>query len=77
MTTRAKRQFKRFENFYKKGELQRPFIDRLKTTFEGGLKGESGVVKSYFDYCEEKYGKIEQPQIGAYDILVSSEETNG
>lgn len=70
MTSNAKRQFRRFESFYKKGELQRQFLDRLKSTFEEGLNAEQGVVKSYFNYCEDKYGKIDQPQVGAYDILV-------
>lgn len=69
MNTNAKRQFKRFESFYQKGQLQRQFIDRLKENYENSFSGELGVVKSWFDYCEEKYGKIEQLQIDAYDIL--------
>lgn len=69
MKTNAKKQFKRFESFYKKGELQLQFIKRLKDTYEISSNGELGVVQSYFDYCEEKYGRIEQTKGGAYDIL--------
>lgn len=62
MTTSAKKKFKRFESFYEKGELQPNFIEEVRK-YEQGLYGEEGVVKSWFDYCEDKHGKIEQPQL--------------
>jgi len=59
MTSSAKRKFKRFENFYLKGELQAHFIKRLKHNYQEELD----VFQSWFDYCEEKHGKIAQPQL--------------
>lgn len=56
-----KRQFKRFAGFYQKGQLQPHFIERLKNNYESGFRGSIGVVQSWFDYCKEIYGEIEQP----------------
>lgn len=65
--TRHKKQFRRFESFYKSGELQPHFIEQLKKEYEDGFKGEEGVVQSWFDYCEEKHGKIKQPELEQKD----------
>lgn len=64
MTTNAKRKFKRFEIFYKQGQLQPSFIQNVKATFEDNFHGEIGVVASWFEYCEETHGKIDQPLLG-------------
>lgn len=69
MTTSAKRQFKRFQGFYQNGQLQPHFIQALKEKFE---REESGVIKTWFDYCEEQYGKVEQPSLIAGEILEQS-----
>lgn len=69
MTTSAKREFKRFEGFYKAGVLQDQYIKRLKETYE---KEETGVVQSWFDYCVQEHGKIEQTLGEAFDILAES-----
>jgi len=62
MTSGSKRRLKQFENYYKKGELQQQFVDRMKHNYEV-VKEESGVLNSWFEYCEDKYGKIEQPNL--------------
>lgn len=77
MTTSAKREFKRFAGFYQKGELQGPYLERLKQKFETGLFAEEGVVDSWFESCKEQYGEIKQPQVVPYEILKqSTEEAN-
>lgn len=73
MTTGAKRKFKSFEVYYQKGTLQPHFIENIRK-YEKGLRAEDGVVQSWFDYCEEKYGKIEQPQLIAFEILEKSSD---
>lgn len=72
MTAGAKREFRRFQGFYLKGQLQDQYIKRLKNRFESGLNGENGVVQSWFDYCEEQHGKIEQTLGEAFDVLAKS-----
>lgn len=67
MTTSAKREFKRFEGFYRAGALQDQYIKRLKETYE---KEEKDVIKSWFDYCIQEHGKIDQTFGEAFDILV-------
>ena len=64
MKSSAKRKFRRFENFYKKGQLQPYFIKRLKSNYEDGFNSEFGIVESWFDYCKDKYGDVVQPQLG-------------
>lgn len=63
MITSAKKKFKSFEAFYLKGELQNTFIQSIRNCYENGFNGETGVVDSWFAYCEVKHGKIEQPQL--------------
>lgn len=68
MITNAKKKFKSFEAFYKKGELQPTFIQGIRNTFEAGFNGEDGVVDSWFASCEDTYGKIEQPALGTSTV---------
>lgn len=70
MTTSAKREFKRFEGFYLKGTLEGQYLKRLKERYE---RDEVGVVQSWFDYCEEKHGKVDQTRGEVFDML----ETKG
>jgi len=74
MTSSAKRQFKRFEGFYRKGTLEDRFVKKLKEKFENGWTQETGVIQSWFDYCEEKHGKIEQVVGNTVDILDQTKE---
>lgn len=66
MKTNAKKEFKRFESFYVNKQLEKSYVERLKKRYE---TEELGVVKSWFNYCVEKHGKIEQTLGGVVDIL--------
>ena len=72
MTTSAKKKFKRFEAFYLKGELLPTFIQSIRNNYENGFYGETGVVDSWFVYCEETHGKIEQLQLAEVTTVASS-----
>lgn len=74
MITSAKKQFKRFESFYKNGQLQPHFLVNLMERFENSWNQESDVVKSWFDYCKEKYGEVNQPQLNTKKENESSEQ---
>lgn len=52
-----KQRFRRFEGFYKKGELQKHFIDKIAD--KDGVE----VLNNWFDYCREKHGDIKQEQV--------------
>lgn len=55
-----KLEFRRFTGFYKKGQLLSHYIERLKVKYD---KNYEKVIDSWFNYCEEKFGKVEQPSL--------------
>ena len=52
-----KLRFRRFEGFYKKGDLLLSFIYKLET-----LHGKE-AIDTWWNYCEDKYGPIVQKSI--------------
>lgn len=52
-----KLRFRRFEAFYKKGELQETLVDKVLE-----LDG-SDVLRNWVNFLQEKYGKVAQPNL--------------
>ncbi len=66
-----KLEFRRFAAFYKKGQLLLRYIERLEVRYD---KNYDKVIDTWFDYCEEKFGKITQPSLEVKDESNSSDD---